>query len=182
MIYLRTVKFEHLLDEVGVPQWQQRLPTLAKMSPKAVWTVATPMKDGQALRSSSRLFKSLRLECNDAGKKTSLVNMLTGLHRALDHENYQEIIKDTSGLDIKVACDFEYRDGKWKVWELKYQKKDRLYFFTHAPLNPREPKLFIPMLFHHKKDQTTPVFVKDYCREVMKPFLDPAPKISLLKE
>lgn len=182
MIYLHTVKIEHVLDHAGVPKWRQQMPSLTVTPSSVVWTLATPARDRGVTREETRLFKSIRDECDDAGKKVSLLVMLSGLHRAITHQDYQEVVKGMAGLSVKSAYTFKYRNKSEKVWELKYQNKDRLYFFSFFSGNVEIGNLLIPMLFHHKKDQTTPEAIKGHCEKEMKPFLDPGVQITILKE
>lgn len=182
MIYLRAVKFEHILDHAGVPKWRQLSPFLATMPVKAVWTLATPVRDRTVGRADSRFFKSIQAQCDDASKMSSLLVMLTGLYHALGHEDYQAVVKGTAGLNVKSAHTFKYRGKNEKVWELKYQNKDRLYFFSYSSAASEPRNLLIPLIFLHKKDQTTPDTIKDQCEREMKPLLDPRPQITLLKE
>lgn len=182
MIYLRTVRFEHILDQAGVPKWRQNSPLLATMPVKAVWTIATPVRDRSVDLVDSRFFRSIRDECDDVGKRASLLVMLTGLYHALGHEDYQPVIKHTAGLNVKPAHIFKYRGKSEKVWELKYQNKDRLYFFSYSSTVSDPCNLLIPLSFLHKKDQTTPDTIKDQCEREMKPLLDPNPQITILKE
>ena len=107
--------------------------------------------------------------------------MLNQLRYAMRHEDYQGFLKN-SNVQVKDAFRFTYRAKTHKVWELKFQNKDRVYFFSHQTTGAENKRVLIPMLFHHKKDQTTPKGVCDYCEKVMKPFLDPDSKIEIIKE
>lgn len=179
MIYLRSVRVDHVLDYAGI-DWKQGLPgTGAKGA--AVWTLATVVRDPDVSLEDSKFYKSIRNECDDAGKKGSLFTMLTQLRYAVRQEDYQEALKGTN-VQVKDAGKFNFRGQNQKIWELKFQNKDRIYFFTHRLSGKGDPKLLIPMLFHHKKDQTTPKQILDYCEKTMKPFLDSNPEIKILKE
>lgn len=108
--------------------------------------------------------------------------MVTGLYHALGHKDYQPVINGTAGLNVKPAHIFKYRGKNEKVWELKYQNKDRLYFFSYSSSESDLYNLLIPLIFLHKKDQTTPNTIKSQCEREMKPLLDPKPQITILKE
>lgn len=179
MIYLRTVRLESVLEHAGI-DWERALPGPGLKCVPA-WTTATLVRDEEMELRDSKFFKSVRDECDDAGKKGSLFNMLNQLRYAIGQDNYQEFLKGTN-VQVKEAFSFEYRSKKHKIWELKFQNKDRLYFFSHRRPDKEEVRLLVLLLFHHKKDQTTPKQVTDYCTKVMKPFLDPTPEFKVIKE
>jgi hypothetical protein len=139
------------------------------------------VRDEDVQITGSRLYKSVRDECNDAGKKASLLIILNNLNQAIRHDDYQGFLKDTN-VGVKEAFGFVYRNQKQKVWELKFQKKDRLYFFTFSPSSKMNDRYLLPLIFHHKKNNTTPASICDHCERVMKPFLDPNPQLTILKE
>jgi len=107
--------------------------------------------------------------------------MLNQLRYAIRHEDYQAFLKNTN-IQIKEAFHFDFSKKKHKVWELKYKNKDRVYFFTHQIAGDQPIRLLIPLLFHHKKDQTTPKPITEYCEKTIKPFLIPNSEINILKE
>ena len=177
MIYLRATKIERVWQHAGI-DWNVALPGPGP-SALAVWDVATVVRDVSTAIADSKFFKSIDDECDDPGKKSSLLNMLNQLRYAIRFDDYQGFLKG-SNVQVKEAGKFEYRKKTHKIWELKFQNKDRVYFFSHHISADR--KALILMLFHHKKDQTTPKHILGYCEKLMKPFLDPDPEISLLKE
>lgn len=179
MIYLRSVRVDHVWDYASI-DWKQALPG-AGAKAATVWTLATVVRDSDTPVEDSKFYKSVRNECDDAGKKASLLTMLNQLRYAIRNEDYQDVLKGTN-VQVKDAGKFNYRGQNHKVWELKYQNKDRIYFFTHRTGGQGDTKLLIPMLFHHKKDQTTPKQILGYCEKTMKPFLDPNPEVKILKE
>lgn len=179
MIYLRSVRVDHVLDYAGI-DWRQGLPSTGTKA-AAVWTLATVVRDTGVSIEDSKFYKSIKNECDDAGKKGSLFTMFTQLRYAIRQEDYQDALKGTN-VQVKDAGKFNYRGQNHKIWELKFQNKDRIYFFSHRTGSQSDSKLLIPLLFHHKKDQTTPKHILDYCEKSMKPFLDPSPEIKILKE
>lgn len=178
-MYLRRVPAEHVWEHAGI-EWRLGLsssgPTAA-----AVWSLATIVRDESMSNKESKFYKSIDSECDDPGKKGSLLNMLNQLRWAIRQEDYQNFLKD-SNVQVKDAGKFNYRGKSHKIWELKYQKKDRIYFFTYRIIGQTEEKILVLLLFHHKKDQTTPRYIIDYCEKVMKDFLDPSPNVKILKE
>jgi hypothetical protein len=180
-MYLRSVKVDHVWDYANI-DWKLALPSAAaSLKAAAAWKLATVVRDAGMPIEDSKFYKSIHDECNDDGKKGSLLTMFNDLHRAIRHEDYQDVLQG-GRVQVKDAGKFTYRGQNHKIWELKYQKKDRIYFFTHRLSGRCDEKLLIPMLFHHKKDQTTPKHILDYCEKTMKPFLDPNPEVKILKE
>lgn len=178
MLYLRRFQPQALLDHLGL-RWQQALPALADAH-KPVWDLCTIVRDQDMALKDSKLFKSLK-DCDDKKKKASLLQMVVALKHGLQYQDYQAAInKDLSGIIIKVGHNFTYQAKPEKVWELKYQKKDRMYFFT-GPV-PQASKLpFLALLqYEHKKDQETPQDVCESCANAMKPFLVPGAKIEII--
>ncbi|MGE0232299.1 MAG: hypothetical protein AB7L76_05565 [Burkholderiaceae bacterium] len=106
--------------------------------------------------------------------------MMTALSDAITVTDYQKAIKESVGIDVKEACGFTFQGRRHRIWELKYQNKDRVYFITFVqsvpPLN-----LLIPLLFHHKKDQNTPASVENYCTDIAKRFLASDAKVHVLE-
>lgn len=180
MNYLRVVRVEHVWEHAGI-DWRRALPGGGLKNQPLVWTLATPVRDPDVQIVGSKLYKSIRDECDEASKKSSLLIMLNQLSYAIRHHDYQGILKGTP-VDVKEAFGFNYRNQKRKVWELKYQNKDRLYFFTHSSTEIENARLLLPLIFHHKRDKTTPTSICDHCERAMKPFLDLNPKFKILKE
>ncbi|MBB4226081.1 hypothetical protein [Variovorax guangxiensis] len=141
------------------------------------WSFATPVRDNTVAFAQSKFFKSLKDECDDKSKKKSLLNMAVALKHAVQFGDYQSNLKNVSGIGVKEAFSFDYRNKRNIIWELKYQNKDRLYFFSQ---NTETVKLVVPLLFHHKKDQNTPQAISNYCKDAMKDFLDPSAHIKVL--
>lgn len=177
MIYLRTVEIEQL--------W-----TLAKIDPakapaapqgRPAWTIVTPVRDPSVGVRESKLCKSIKDECDDVGKRSSLLVMLHELRFAVLQQEYQAILKGGK-VQVKEAHSFEYRGGRHRAWELKYQNKDRMYFFTVQGAPRPESRLLSLALFHHKNDQKTPQRIRDYCESLMKPILAPGANIEVIKE
>lgn len=117
---------------------------------------------------------------DDPGKKASLLEMLHQLSYAITQDDYQGFLKGTS-VNVKCAHDFKHAGSKYKVWELKYQNKDRLYFFTHKVSGNREAiNILILLLFHHKNTQNTPEQVKAYCEKIVKIFNEPKSAVKFI--
>lgn len=179
MIHLHSFKIEQVWEHVEIP-WQD-----ASLAPpperQPVWTVATHVRDQNVNVVDSKFFQSVKDECDEVGKKSSLLVMLNQLRLAVFQQDYQSLIKE-SNVQIKEAHAFNHSNSRHKVWELKYKKKDRIYFFTHSEKIKGGNNYFIPMLFHHKKDQKTPSSITTHCESLMKKFLDNNLKIILIGE
>lgn len=179
MMLFREVRPVTMLDCVNVP-WLEAMPQLGREDGSA-WTIVTPVGDAKSDLSSTRLFKSLQSECNDRGKKQSLLAIVTALKTVSRSENYQEALKDLSGINVKEAYSYKFNGANHKIWEFKYQNKDRLYFATYTERVRSSSSLFILLLYHHKKDKTTPNFVSGYCSDLMRQFLGLNGKYQVLK-
>jgi hypothetical protein len=179
MIYLRNVSIQHVWTHAGI-DWRRALGA-AGPTGAPVWSIVTPVRDKGVKIVESKFYKSIKAECNDAGKRSSALMMLNQLRYASLHSDYQMFLKETS-VQVKEAHSFTHRGSKHKVWELKYQNKDRIYFFTHLGHPEPESKLFIATLFHHKNEQRTPERIRSYCETAMKPFLEPSPTVSIIRE
>lgn len=179
MTHLRCFKVEHVWEHAGI-DW--RAANLSFPSEQqAIWILATPVRDAGTKVTDSKFFKSVASECDSDEKKASLMVMLYQLRYAMCHADYQSHLK-TTNVQVKEAHKFTYRNSKHKIWELKYQKKDRIYFFTHLQEGKDGRKFLIPVLFHHKRDQATPASISSQCETAMKPFLNPQSKVELIKE
>lgn len=179
MMLFREVRPVTMLDCVNVP-WLEAMPQLGREVGSA-WTIVTPVSDAKSDLSSSRLFKSLQSECNDRGKKQSLLAIVTALKTVSRSENYQEALKDLSGINVKEAYSYKFNGANHKIWEFKYQNKDRLCFATYTERVRSSSSLFILLLYHHNKDKTTPNFVSGYCGDLMRQFLGLNGKYQVLK-
>lgn len=179
MIHLHSFKIEHVWEHAEIP-WQEA-GLAAPPEGQKVWTVATHVRDQNASIVDSKFFQSVKNECDEVSKKSSLLVMLNQLRSAVYQNDYQSFIKE-SNVQIKEAHSFIHSRSKHKIWELKHKKKDRIYFFTHREHENGGSNYFILMLFHHKKDQKTPSSITSYCENLMKKFLDNNLKIILIGE
>lgn len=179
MLYARVVSPAEILGLASIP-WQNQISSLSGER-GAVWSIATPVRDADMPLAKCKFGRSITDECNDKGKRLSLVTMVTALHHAAREEDYQGALKGLSGIGVKEAFNFAHLSKKERVWELKYQNKDRMYFFAYTEGGPHPRRILLPLLYHHKRDQNTPDGVKRYCSEAMKPFLEPRAKVVILK-
>jgi hypothetical protein len=178
MIYVRAITCQEVWSHAQI-DWKKGLARGLPTTPTK-WRLATYVVDGQVTKENSKFFKSIEQEVNDAGKKASLLEMLHQLSYAITQEDYQGFLKNAS-VSVKCAHDFKYAGSKHKVWELKYQNKDRLYFFSHRLVDgPVVVNVLVFLLFRHKNTQTTPEDVKAYCEKIMKLFLEPRVGVKII--
>ena len=148
------------------------LPTAQK------WDVMIVVKECDPL--NSRFQKSLSQNIDDLSKRSQIIKALDELYSAVCEEDYQDALALT-GVSCKIAHPFTYAKSSYKVWELKPNNKDRIYFFPLPDkLNGR--KVIFLLLAYHKKDQQTPREIKDYCEESIKEILQSKDKILICKE
>jgi len=146
------------------------------------WRLATPIASVDDAVTSTRFYGSIAQYVDDDDKRASFAVMMNGLGHAAHQQDYQAVLKG-SNVAVKMAHQFEFENSKHKVWELKQNKKDRLYFcaITLKSGSSTDPFL-VPLLAHHKKDQTTPREVSNYCERTMKSYLDRKANVRLCKE
>ncbi len=176
MIYVRQVNIEAALGHVGI-NLSEALPA-GRPTGKPRWSVVTPVRDSAQGVVDGKFFASLSNECNDSSKRASLLAMLTHLGWAVLQDDYQSALKSTS-VSPKEAFSFLYMKKTQRIWELKYQNKDRLYYVTHN--GPSQSKLIVLLLYHHKKDNSTPKGIASYCEKIFKGFLDPGVTLTVLE-
>lgn len=149
---------------------------------KPFWELATPTTNEGMSLEASRLFRSITEHVNDDEKRAAFALMVNGISRASALQNYQEVLKG-SNIVVKVAHDFKYLGRAHKLWELKANKKDRIYFFAlKLKILGRERNVIVLLMAFHKKDQHTPKEVCSPCEEAMKQFLDPKASIQIKDE
>ncbi|UVH56512.1 hypothetical protein NWF24_27265 [Variovorax paradoxus] len=155
----------------------------ASTSPNAPhWTLTTPIGDAKETLSGTKFYRSISEYVDDEDKRIAFATSMMGITAAAAQQNYQAVLKG-SYVQVKVAHEFKYGGSNHKLWELKPNNKDRVYFFTHPVAIQTGTQPVISMLLaHHKKDQTTPKEVSKYCETLMKSYLDPTAKTEILKE
>ncbi|MFM0596059.1 hypothetical protein [Paraburkholderia dilworthii] len=99
-------------------------------------------------------------------KRSSFAVMVAALFGGVEVDDYQSEIKSIGSVDVKAAHSFKHGGRKVTVWELKYQNKDRIYFFAQPDL-----KTIFLLLAYHKKDRNTPDEVKRVCEDDIKAIL-----------
>ncbi|WP_157652652.1 hypothetical protein [Burkholderia ubonensis] len=149
----------------------QRVGALAREDKATKWTLVTIAKSPPP-PDSGRFFRSLEDHVDAPDKKASYLTMVAELCSAIEVDDYQAALK-VGTVSVKAAHHFKYGGHKHAVWELKYGKKDRIYFYPH----PQERLIFLLMAYH-KKDQQTPEDVCAACERDIKLILDPKCKID----
>jgi len=131
--------------------------------------------------SLSGFHKSITKNLDDLKKKGAVLKALSDLFDAVCAEDYQ-IELENAGLSCKVAHSFEFANSTYKVWELKPNNKDRLYFFPLKDGLPNGRKAVFLLMAYHKKDNKTPTDVCDYCQKNIKLILEARGKIEYCEE
>lgn len=72
--------------------------------------------------------------------------------------------------------------NSYKVWELKPNNKDRVYFFPLKEGLPNGKKAIFLLTVYHKKDQKTPKEVIDVCVDDIKTILQSRGKFEICEE
>lgn len=180
MPILKPLPIQHVLQHAGVDIHE----ALGAWAPPNTphWTLVTPVGAAPDALGTTKFYRSISEYVDDEDKRIAFATSMMGIATAAAQQNYQAVLKG-SYVQVKVAHEFKYGGNNHKLWELKPNNKDRVYFFTHPVTTKTGEKPVISMLLaHHKKDQTTPKEVSKYCETVMKSYLDPTAKTEILKE
>ena len=165
---------------------QQALTLVAKLPPgkklilsdKQKWDVLIVVRDCQT--SNGRFLKSLDQNVDDIKKRANILKAIDELYNAICIDDYQaELAK--SSVSCKIAHQFKYEGDSLKVWELKPNNKDRVYFFPTSETFGGRKRIFL-LSAYHKKDQQTPKEIKDSCEEAIKEILRTKDKIEICEE
>lgn len=135
----------------------------------SVWSVATPVASADALIESSKFYRSVVANVDDADKRSQFGTMVAALIRAGTVQDYASVLNGF-GVTCKPAHSFKARGSTWRVMELRHNNKDRLYYY---PVTTPERRLFVLLLAEHKKDQNTPKHVCAYTESVVRQLTDP---------
>ena len=114
------------------------------------WQVGCVVADVDAPK--SKFQRSVEKYVDDREKRKSFVTMVGALFDAVCHDDYQGSLSD-GNVACKVAKQFKFDGNNHNLWELKYGKKDRLYFF---PITNGKQCAIVLLMAFHKKDQRTP--------------------------
>jgi len=143
---------------------------------KQKWDILIVVKDSTSL--NGRFLKSLEQHIDAPGKRANILKALNELFPAALYDDYQAELAQ-SGVSCKIAHSF--KGGAIKVWELKPNNKDRVYFFP-MPDGVKGRKVIFLLMAYHKKDQQTPKEVKDFCENAIKEILDSRGNIEICEE
>lgn len=159
----------------------KKIPPGTKLiSPSAQkWDVAIVVKECSQL--NGRFAKSIDKHADDVVKKAAILRALGELFPAVCEEDYQAAL-DQCGVSCKIAHSFIYEKNTYKVWELKPNNKDRVYFFPLKDGLPGGKKAIFLLTVFHKKDQRTPQEVIDVCVEDIKNILQNRGKFEICEE
>lgn len=165
---------------------QQALSLVAKLPPgkklilpdKQRWEIAIVVKDCHTL--NGRFRKSLEQNIDDVSKKSNILKALDELFNAVCCDDYQAELAQSS-VACKIAHQFTYMGHSVKVWELKPNNKDRVYFFP-APEKINGKRVIFLLNGYHKKDQQTPKEIKTACEDAIKEILRSQDKIEICEE
>lgn len=143
------------------------------------WDVAIVVKDCGQL--NGRYPKSIEKQLDHVSKKSAVLRALGELYPAVCEEDYQAVF-DQNGVGCKIAHSFLYEGNTYKVWELKPNNKDRLYFFPLKEGLPNGRKTIFLLTVCHKKDQKTPKEIIDVCVDDIKAILQSRGKFEICEE
>jgi hypothetical protein len=148
-------------------------------SSKQKWDVAIVVKDCAEL--NGRFSKSIDKQVDDTSKKAAVLRALGELFPAVCEEDYQAVL-DQCGFGCKIAHSFTYEGNTCKVWELKPNNKDRIYFFPLKEGLPHGRKTIFLLTAFHKKDQKTPKEVIEICETDIKAILQSRGKFEICED
>ncbi|MGC5809333.1 hypothetical protein [Ralstonia pseudosolanacearum] len=165
---LREVNFSNLLPKghtAGVRPAEQ---------PPAKWKVTVLTTDCEALDATD-FINSVQREVDDDEKAGNYITMLFALFSAIKQGDLEAAFSQLA-VQCKEAHLFKYRGHGERLWELKYGKKDRIYFYYLG-----KPKIIVLLEAHHKKDQTTPKAIKNRGESAIKKIVDGSDSIEFCK-
>lgn len=148
-------------------------------APAQKWDIVMIVKDC-ALR-NGRFPKSIDKYIDDVSKRATILRALSELFAASCEEDYQRAIEQ-SGVGCKTAHSFQHGGVTHKVWELKPNNKDRVYFFPLKDGLPQGNKVIFLLMAYHKKDQKTPKEIAEICAEDIKEILESRGKIEICED
>ncbi len=155
-----------------------KIPPGARLIPAHLqkWDILVVVKDCDGL--NGRFKKSIEQHVDALSKRTNILKALQELYGAVLYEDYQSELAQ-SGVDCKVAHSF--KNGTIKVWELKPNNKDRIYFYP-SPEKINGKKAIFLLIAYHKKDQQTPKEVKEACERAITEILGSLGNIEICEE
>ena len=140
----------------------------AEATERQVWQTCTPVADAKVEIVKSKFFKSISDDIDDASKRANFSHILLGLYAACKCEKFTDYFSNTN-IACKEAHSFKFNSHNIKIYELKVtRKKERLYFY-YGDIN--NAKTCILLQGHHKRDETTPSNIKNYCESTIRIFL-----------
>lgn len=145
---------------------------------KLKWDVAVLVTD--CANQKNRFSRSVVEFVDDVKKKSHFLLAIYQLFDAIQDEDYHSALAD-SGMTCKVAHSFKFNNTTYKVWELKPNNKDRIYFYATDLPAPHRKTIFLLMAFH-KKDQNTPPEASGPCEDDVKNILREKGNIEFCKE
>lgn len=132
------------------------------------WDVVVEVRECGDL--NGRFLKSIKTYVDDPKKKGALLLCFQELYNAVVDDDYQKILAGT-GVSCKTAHSFQYEGRAIKVWELKPNNKDRVYFFPLTEGYIEGRKAIFLLSVYHKKDTKTPKEISQICEEDIKSIL-----------
>jgi len=185
--YLRHINIEQVIAQVpGLTDASlraalgQSADRLLKAAPK--WHLVTPVKSRDQALAQTRFFKSIIEHVDDQRKQSTFLASMVTLLWAQQQQNLPEYLSGLSSPIFKVASSFKFQGSNLSIHELKGNNKDRVYLQTHTPKDQGGLQTVILYLSHHKKDQTTPSVVKDYCHTQASNYLNKQNSVVFLKD
>jgi len=142
------------------------------------WDIAVIVPDCSSEK--NRFTRSVAHYVDDRKKKASFLQSIGLLFEAIQDENYQAALNG-SAVACKSARTFKYNNTNYKLWELKPNNKDRIYFYPVTDI-PGRRKTIVLLMAYHKKDENTPSEAGDPCEEEIRSILKLKSKIEFCEE
>lgn len=157
MTLLQPVTLDQLIKQIGADP--RMVPQYAIGDPH--WRVCVPVPSVDIPLASSKFFRSLSTDVDDAAKKGAFLQNIHAIYSSASMANFESLLR-TGAVISKTAHPFRYKNKSCKISEVKSNKKDRIYYFSL--LNP-VPSIVL-LLAHHKNTQKTPDFVAEYSERI----------------
>ena len=143
------------------------------------WDVAILVPDCSG--GKNRFTRSVADYVDDPSKKAAFLHAISHLFHALSEENYQAVLSN-SAVACKSARTFKFEGSTHKLWELKPNNKDRIYFYGVTDMKPPNRKTIFLLMVFHKKDKTTPDTAGAPCEDAIKDIIRAKGMIDFCKE
>jgi hypothetical protein len=166
-VNVRSISFVELVRLTGR---QHGIPGSLLIEQPRYWDIVIGGDGGLPIESSS-FGRSVRKNVDSVEKSANYLLMVTTLLRAVEEVDYRGYIHESGRLQCKDAHSFRMHNKTERILELKFGKKDRIYFYQMNAASSPSGRAILLLMAYHKKDQRTPVDVTGVCERQVRDLL-----------